>query len=130
MSAMRKRFPLKILDIAVILLALGMTGFSVFAVYLKPGGAARVVISGSVREWIFPLDADERVDVSGPLGNTVVRIRRRQAWVESSPCANQLCVSSGRISGHGVWAACLPNNVFLRIEGSNDVKDAPDAAAW
>jgi hypothetical protein len=38
---MKSRFPVKALDIVMILLALGLTGFSAFAVYVKPGNTAR-----------------------------------------------------------------------------------------
>jgi hypothetical protein len=118
------------LDLGVILLALGLTGFSAFLVYVKPGNAAQVLISGSGREWIFPLDVDERVEVPGPLGNTVVQVRNHQAWLESSPCTNQLCVAAGHVRKGGEWAACLPNNVFLKIEGSEGHKDVPDITTW
>jgi hypothetical protein len=127
---MKKRFPLKVLDIVVILLALGLTGFSAFVVYVKPRNITRVVINGSGREWVFPLDADERVEVPGPLGNTVVRIRNHQAWVESSPCTNQVCVAAGHVHDRGDWVACLPNNVFLMIEGNEVRKNVPDSTTW
>jgi hypothetical protein len=126
----KRRVPLKVLDLVVIILALGLTGFSAFAVYVKPGDTTRVMISGPGREWVFPLDADERVEVPGPLGNTVVRIRNHQAWVESSPCTNQVCVAAGHVHEQGEWVACLPNTVFLMIEGNEDRKNVPDSTTW
>jgi hypothetical protein len=114
-----------------ILLALGLTGFSAFEVYVKPGDTTRVVISGSSgREWVFPLNADEMVAVPGPLGDTRVRIQNRRAWVESSPCTNQVCVAAGQVHNPGDWAACLPNAVFLRIEGNPDHANVPDSTTW
>jgi hypothetical protein len=127
---MKKGFPLKIMDVAVILLALGLTGVSAFGAYVQPGDTTRVVINGSGREWVFPLDTDERVEIPGPLGNTVVRIEGNQAWVESSPCTNQVCVAAGHIHGQGEWVACLPNNVFLMIEGKEVRRHVPDSTSW
>jgi hypothetical protein len=122
--------PLKIPDIVIILLGLGLTGFSAFAVYVSPEVSTRVMIQGPDQLWIFPLDAEETVVVRGPLGNTVVKIDGNQAWVESSPCDNQTCVASGHIRQPGAWTACLPNNVFLMIEGNDEPENFPDSIAW
>ena len=120
----------KTTDIIIILLALGLTVYSAFAAYGKPQQTARVLIQGQSQTWVFPLDADETVNVRGPLGVTMVRVHENRAWVESSPCANQTCVASGRIHTRGSWAACLPNNVLLMMEGNDEQGNALDAIAW
>jgi len=125
---MKGKRPIKITDIVIILLAFGLTGFSAFSAYLKPEHAIRVMIQGQTETWIFPMEAEETVSVRGPLGTTVIKIHEKQAWVESSPCTNQTCVASGHIKTRGTWVACLPNNVFLLIEG-NDASIV-DTVAW
>jgi hypothetical protein len=126
-----KKWPaVRTLDVVIMALGLGLTGFSGFAAYVRPQNAAQVLIQGPSRKWLFPLDADETVAVPGPLGDTVVRVRAGRAWVESSPCNNQTCVAGGHIHRPGQWAACLPNNIFLMIEGTGDSGDAPDTVAW
>ena len=90
---MKGKLPIKIPDIVIILLALGLTGFSAFASYLSPRITTQVLIQGRDQLWLFPLDAEETVVVRGPLGDTVIRIHANQAWVESSPCDNQTCVA-------------------------------------
>jgi hypothetical protein len=120
---------IKTADILIILLAAGLTFFSAFAAYMKPQKTVRVLIQGQGQKWTFPLDAEETVVVSGPLGNTVVRIQNNRAWVESSPCENQTCVAAGHVTRQGAWAACLPNNVLLMIEGNDDDGEV-DAVAW
>jgi hypothetical protein len=127
---MKRKIPVKALDIVVVLLALALTGFSAFVVYVKPRNTVRVVINGSGREWVFPLDADETVTVPGPLGNTIVRIQDNQTWVESSPCTNQFCVAAGLVHQQGDWVACLPNNVFLMVEGQEVRRHVPDSTSW
>jgi hypothetical protein len=128
---MKKKPPLKIADLVIILLAVALTGFSSFVAYIQPQNSIRVVIRGaSDQEWIFPLDAEETVTVRGPLGITVVRIHGNEAWVESSPCANQTCVGMGRADSRGDWVACLPNNVFFFFEGSNVSGYYPDSTSW
>jgi hypothetical protein len=122
------KLQVKFLDILIIMLAAGITLYSAFTVYVKPQGQARVLIRGQGGEWTFPADAVETIAVSGPLGETVVRIRENRAWVESSPCENQTCVASGPLARQGQWAACLPNNVLLMIQGTED--EDVDTAAW
>ncbi|MCL2067580.1 MAG: NusG domain II-containing protein [Treponema sp.] len=125
-----RRLLFKIPDIIIILLAIGLTVASAFSVYAKPQDSSQVLIQGQRQKWIFPMDAEETVAVAGPLGNTVVKIHNGQAWVEYSPCDNQTCVASGYIRQQRAWAACLPNNVFLIIEGNDGQGNNPDAVAW
>jgi hypothetical protein len=121
---------IKIPDIIIALLALALIGFSVSAAYLRPQSSSQVLIQGPGQKWIFPLGAEETVSVKGPLGDTVVQIQGNHASVVSSPCHNQTCVASGRVNSIGRWVACLPNNVFLMIEGNDESADYPDSIAW
>jgi hypothetical protein len=120
---------LKPMDCAAIVLSLALVAVSARAVYGASETSARVVVQGPGRTWVFPMDAEERVAVPGPAGETVVEISGGTARVLSSPCANQTCVAAGHIHRQGEWAACLPNMVFVSIEGKAD-DEAPDAAAW
>jgi len=127
----KKKLPVKILDVVIILLAIGVTGSSAFAAYIKPQNTTQVLIQGADdQQWIFPLDAEETVNVKGPLGTTVVRIHDNEAWVESSPCKNQICVAMGHAKSKGDWVACLPNNVFLMVEGNDESGKITDIGAW
>ena len=118
---------IKLWDVVIIILALAFTGFSAFSVYIKSSNAPQVLIHGASQKWIFPLDAEETVAVRGPLGHTVIRIHNGQAWVESSPCDNKICVTAGHLNRQGEFAACLPNKVLLMIEGSANSGKPDDA---
>jgi hypothetical protein len=124
------KFRLNVADVVIILLAAALVGFSSFAAYIQPQNSIRVVIQSSGSEWIFPMDAEETVTVRGPLGDTIVRIHGNEAWVEASPCQNQTCVAMGHINSRGAWVACLPNNVFFLIEGSDESGNEPDVHSW
>ena len=129
---MKGKLAFTIADTVIILVALGLTVYSGFAAYARPGTSAQVLIRGPGLSWVFPLDADETVRVLGVLGNyTVVRIHGGDVWAESSPCENQVCVGMGRINAASWWAwiACIPNNVMIMIERSND-NGSIDATAW
>jgi hypothetical protein len=126
---MKTGFPLKPFDFFVIGAALFLTAYCAFAVYAQGRGNKRVLVRGSEESWIYPLDAEETVEVPGPLGITVVEIRDMRVHVLSSPCANQTCVASGHINSAGQWAACLPNKVFVMIEGAAD-EEGVDSGTW
>jgi len=121
---------IKISDLIIILLSAALTGFSIYTSYLRPQKNAHVRIKGGDREWTFPLDADETISVPGPLGDTVIRIKDKNAWVVSSPCENKTCVTTGKLHRTGAWSVCLPNNVMVIIEGNDDDGNDVDAAAW
>jgi hypothetical protein len=127
---MKNRLRLKPLDFAVLAVALALTLCSALTVYSGAESEARVVIQGSGRSWIFPLEAEERIAVPGPLGETVVEIGGGRVMVLSSPCTNQTCVAAGHIRRPGNWTACLPNKVLVSIEGKEDEDGTIDAAAW
>jgi hypothetical protein len=122
------RIWLKSFDIIIILAVVCLTFFAAYTAYFKPQGNSHVLIRALNSEWIFPIESNETIVVSGPLGNTIVKIHENSAWVESSPCDNQTCMAAGSIARQGQWAACLPNNVLLIIHGIKD--NEFDIIAW
>jgi hypothetical protein len=115
-------------DILIILFVMGVTFFAAYLAYMKPQERVQILVRGQGNDWIFPIEAEETVIVSGLLGETIVRISGQRVWVEASPCENQNCVASGFITRQGQWAACLPNNVLVLVQGEygGDI----DAVVW
>lgn len=126
---MKHSFRPKILDIAAFILGVMAVVFISATVYSDKGGSLYVHITGETGEWIEPLNVDKEIEVPGPLGATYVHIENNAAAITDSPCKNKLCIAMGAISQMNQWIACLPNNVFVRIEGRTE-KDAIDAAAF
>jgi hypothetical protein len=116
------------LDVAAFALALAVVALVAVRVYAGRGGAPVVHLRGPREEWIFPLDSDRSVAVPGPLGETVVEIRRGEVRVLSSPCREKICIKSGAIARPGQWIACLPNRVFIDIQG--DAREKVDAYSF
>ena len=120
---------LKPLDIPVIILITALTVITGLKAYGRGANSLNVVVRGPDKTWIFPLEAEERVSVAGSIGETLVEIRNGRAAIVSSPCNGQTCVAAGEINKNGQWAACLPNRVFIFVEGAAEA-DAIDAASW
>ena len=117
----------KPLDIFVIALAAALTLCLGGAVYSREKSSSHVVIRGPDKTWIYPLDAEEKVTVTGSAGETTVLIHGGRAAIVASPCGGQTCVAAVEMHRNGQWAACLPNRVFVLIEGGGD---SIDAASW
>jgi hypothetical protein len=110
-------FSIRPLDVLIIVLsAVALVALSV-SVYGGPAAAVVVVASGG-QEWMYPLSQDREIAVQGVLGITSIHINDGMAHIEDSPCTNKTCIASPPIRNTGDWSACLPNGVFIRIEGS------------
>lgn len=120
---------LRPLDFAAIIVAIAAIALASISAYSRKGAEVEVVISGDSGEWIYPIGEDRRVEVSGPLGSTWIEIRDRAVRIEDSPCPNKSCVASGSIAASGQWLACLPNKVFVRIEG-REAEGEVDASSF
>lgn len=120
------RLRLTFLDFLILAIAASAFALSAVSVY---GGAAptRVVVSSERGEWIYPLSGERVVPIDGPLGQTVIEIRNGKAGIIGSPCRNKTCIAAGHIGRAGEWVACLPNGVFLRVEGDAADDDELDA---
>jgi len=110
-------FSIRLLDVLIIVLSAAALVALTVSVYGGPAAAVLVVASGG-QEWIYPLSQDREVEVQGILGITSIHIGNGTAHIEDSPCTNKTCVASPPIRNTGDWSACLPNGVFIRIEGS------------
>ena len=120
---------LRPLDLVALLGAALAVALSAMVAYTPSNSALRVVISGSGGQWIYPLASDRTVQVAGPLGLTTVVIGEKTVHVSDSPCRNKICIAMGSISSAGQWVACLPNRVFVRIEGET-AEGAADTGAY
>jgi hypothetical protein len=123
---------LRSLDFLLILIAAALCLGAAYWAYRPENGVAQVNVKGEGGQaWVYPLKGTtETIDVKGPLGITVVRIAGGAAWIEASPCKNKTCISAGKLSKPGDWTACLPNKVFVRIDGNDENNEAPDAVVW
>ena len=86
---------------------------------LRPlGGEPQVHVRTDRGLFIYDLSVDTVADFSGPVGSTTIEISEGKVHVHDSDCRNKVCVSAGWVSRIGDWIICLPNNVFILIEGS------------
>ena len=67
---------------------------------------------------------DIDINVSGPLGTSVISIRNHQARIASDPSPRQYCVRQGWLKNAGEIAICLPNQVSVELSGGQKKYDS------
>ena len=82
------------------------------------------ILAGDAEPVVEQLDPDRRLEVSGPLGNSVIEIEEARVRFLESPCQGQQCVHSGWLEAAGELAACLPNRVIIQLLGQHPRFDA------
>ncbi len=115
-----RMFRVKLGDIIIFLCALAVSISSLFLFHAF-SGAEEVHVTTDTGKWVYDLSVDTTVDFEGPIGITTMEIHDGKVHVPYSECRNQVCVLAGDIDSAGEWIACLPNNVFIVIQGAPEV---------
>lgn len=116
LEAMTKNI-LKPFDFLFLALSLSAAVFSI--ILIKNGTSekeARLVITADNSEYIYPLNKDRSIEIEGDTGISIIEIKDGKAFFKDSPCPNKLCVEMSAVKETNDWAACMPNNVFIRID--------------
>lgn len=71
-----------------------------------------------------PLSNNQKIEVRGPLGISIVSIQNRKARIASDPSPRQYCVRQGWLQQAGEIALCLPNQVSVEMVGSKKQYDS------
>lgn len=109
---------IKPLDIIIPAFILFITVVFAYTVYTGIKPPAKVIIKSPHGEWIYPLDKDTEIEITGSAGITKVQIKNGEVFVIDSICSNKTCIHYGKLKNTGDWNACLPNRVFLYIENN------------
>lgn len=64
------------------------------------------------------VSADLKKDQEITINTVVIVIENESVYVKSSSCKDKVCVNQGKIQYAGQTITCLPQRVFIQIEGS------------
>jgi hypothetical protein len=125
----RRRFVTRPLDYLALVLSIAtVVAAGVFA-YGGQTQASEVSVENDEGTFLYPLDQDRTISVGGPLGETIVEIEEGRVHVHESPCRDKICIAAGWLDSAGQWTACLPNRVFVRVQGGES-EDGVDAQTF
>jgi hypothetical protein len=71
-----------------------------------------------------PLSRDQKIEVPGPLGTSIITIEKRKVRITSDPSPRQYCVRQGWLQHSGEIAICLPNEVSVELTGGEKQYDS------
>ena len=80
--------------------------------------ASVVVVVDGVETARYPLDKNGTFSLNG--GTNTLVIEDGYAWLSEAQCPDQLCVHMGRIHNSSGIIVCLPNRLYVTIEGVDD----------
>ena len=94
-------------------------------VWLPDEPASYVQIqAGNAEPVAAQLSPDRKLQVHGPLGDSIIEIKASRVRFIKSPCRGQQCVHSGWLETAGELAACLPNRISIQLLGRHPRFDA------
>ena len=67
------------------------------------------------------LKVDGRHPVSGPLGTAWLVVEKGRAHLENAPCPLKICETMGPIEKSGEVIVCLPNRIFVKVSGPEEM---------
>ena len=100
-----------------LLFLISMIGF--WKVHSLPEGQYVVVQIDNRGEYRYAIGETGQIELNGPLGMVRIRMENGHVWIEETPCPHQLCKKMGHISKAGETLVCIPNKVFIIIEGDS-----------
>ena len=109
---------IKRIDYCILILALGLCVFSFYMISSQKGQATQLVFESPEAVWKYPLEKDRIIKVQGSLGESIIEIQDKSfLWI---PLAQIKPVFFHQPSKKADWSACLPNRIFIRIDGSDE----------
>ncbi|MCR5289892.1 MAG: NusG domain II-containing protein [Treponema sp.] len=130
MSSFLKKLTIKPVDIILLIVFLVITAFSIFLLRNKKNGTAKLLISTPGAEYVYDLSVDRIIKIEGIIGTSIIKIQNGSAHFEDSPCPGKTCVQCAPIRDNLEWTACLPNQVFIRIERQNEDNNTLDVSSF
>ena len=101
----------------MVVLGLVVCAYAVLSLWQGGAPDGAVVRAGGRVVAEVDLTRERVIEVSGPLGVSVIEIRPGRARVASDPGPRQYCVRQGWLTQAGAVAICAPNQVSLSLTG-------------
>lgn len=130
MSQKKGKIQLKPLDFAVTVVFLCAIFISFVKINHKSGTEQLLVITTPEDEYIYTLQEDAEYQIKGKAGISTICVKEGKAFFKDSPCPNKTCIQSAPVFRTGEWSACLPNEVFIRIEEKNPRENTQEFDAF
>ncbi|MGD1821680.1 MAG: NusG domain II-containing protein [Pleomorphochaeta sp.] len=72
-------------------------------------------------EYLYDLDTDRDIYLTGAIGESHIIIKNSKVWMEESACENKVCLKMNPIDKNGGFIACIPNEILITVEAIDEV---------
>ena len=83
-------------------------------------GKFAIIKIGRLEKKISLLE-EKKFEIKGKKGKILIEIRNEKIRVLESSCPQKICVNTGWINKKGQSIICIPNQVFVAVEGKREV---------
>lgn len=128
-SSFFKNVKFKLFDTLILIIFVVVIATSFIALRNPESQKASVVITTPFGEYIYDLNQDRDLKIKGLIGISLIKIENGTARFIDSPCPNKTCVACAPIKNNLDWTACLPNQVFIRVD-KKDEKQKSDVSSF
>lgn len=108
-------------DKILIVVFLVLAGMSLIALnrLQQPGSMVIIEVAEKVLYQVN-INEPQELTVTGPIGETMIKIDEGAAQVTQSDCPEKICIKTGKIRHEGEIIVCVPNRVVIRINGKRN----------
>lgn len=74
-------------------------------------------------ELIMTISLDKKAEyvVTGDVSDLIIKTDINEIWVSESGCSDLVCVHQGHVHSTASVITCLPNKVYIKVIGSEEV---------
>jgi hypothetical protein len=105
--------------IILILFTLTIFSYNVNSHLNQSGENALLYIDGSLA-YKIALSSDKEYEITVPNGEAVINVTDGKLFITSAPCPRKICVNGSPISKRGESLICVPNRMFIKIDGKEE----------
>ncbi|MCU0644863.1 MAG: NusG domain II-containing protein [bacterium] len=105
--------------LVVLIVVIGIASLFAISRLKQPGDRVIIEVNGQELQRL-DLESSQEITVTGPIGNTRIKIDHSTVQVVSSDCPEKICVKTGKIRHAGEIIVCVPNKVVVKIIGKTE----------
>ena len=107
-------------DTIIFFVAILVSGIALWF-FTRGNQGEKVIITVNGEKKIYSLQKDQRIEIKEKNGHyNLIVIHSGEVSMPEANCPNQVCVRHKKISKNGEMIVCLPNEVFVQIEGGKE----------
>jgi hypothetical protein len=111
-----KRFRNDII-LVVVILVLSLAFYFIYRAFNSSNELVCKIYQDQELKYEIALDHSEEIIIDIDDDKIIIEIDKTGVYVKESSCEDKICVNQGKITRGGQIITCLPNKVYIKLEG-------------